>query len=163
MADRTTTKIIETRPSAGRDSFPIADGVTVAAGTLVQLEAGFLNHWDDSASNDVFVGIVIGGEDRAGDGIIIGETSDTPDPRAFVDTSGVILMHLDSINGTPSQAKVGDLIYCDDSDTDNMDLQASGNTNAIGVLWEFRSTTDCDVKLFTPAEYIAVNYESAGT
>ncbi len=163
MADRTTTKIIETRPSAGRDSFAIADGVTVAAGTLAQLQAGFLNHWDDSGSNDNFLGIVIGGKDRASDGIIIGETSDTPDPRAFVDTSGVILMHLDSIDGTPVQANVGAVVYCPDSDTDNIDLQASGNTNAIGVLWNFRTATDCDVKLFTPAEFLAYNRESPGS
>jgi len=162
MADRTTTKIIETRPRSGRDSYPIADGVTVAAGSLVQLEAGYLNHFDDDAANDVFVGIVIGGVDRAGDGILIGETDDSPDPHAYVDTSGVTLMHLDSVGGTPTQAKVGDLVYTPDSDTDSLTLDNStvAYTSPVGWMCRFRSATDVDVQLFTPAEYMAHNYES---
>lgn len=163
MADRTTNKFIDTAPSSGRWSWPMANGIQVAAGTLVQLQAGFLNHWDDSAQNDVFLGIVLGGKDRLGDGVLTGNTGDTPDPRAFVDISGVILTGLDSIDGTPTQAKVGNLVYCPDSDTDNMTTVASGNTNVIGFLWRFRSTSDVDVKLFTPMEYVAFNYESPGS
>lgn len=154
MADRTTTKIIETRPSSGRDSFPIADGETLAAGTLVQLEAGYANHWDGSGIADMFLGIVVGGDDRAGDGDLVGSTSDTPDPHVFVDTSGVTLMHLDSIAGTPSQADVGKLIYCADSDTDSMTTVDAANA-VVGWLVRFRSATDCDVRLFTPSEHMA--------
>jgi hypothetical protein len=153
MADRTTTKIIETRPSSGRDAFPIADGVTVAAGTLIGIEGGHANHWADGA-NDVFAGICIGGDDRSGDGILIGETSDDPDPQCHVDTSGVTLMHLDSIGDTPLQSEVGDLVYCVDSDTDSMTLLASGRTHPIGWMVRFRSATDVDVRLFTPSEML---------
>jgi len=170
MADRTTPKFIETRPNSGRDAFIIADSVRLAPGTLVQLQAGYANHWDDSGSNDVFLGIAIDG-DNSGNAATddpstwLGDTSGAPnpDPEVHVDTSGVILMGLDSIAGTPSQAQVGGLVYCGDSDTDSMDLQASGNTNAIGILWRFESTTDCDVKLFTPAEFLAFNRESPGS
>jgi len=155
MVDVAAHTIIATRPRAGRDSFPITDAVTLYAGTLVQLSSGFLDHWDDAGAGSTFMGILLGGDDRAGDGIIIGETADDPDPHGFVDTSGVVLMHLASIDGTPTQAKVGDLIYSPTSNTDDMDLQASGNTDPIGYMIRFRSATDCDVQLFTPAEFLA--------
>ncbi len=170
MADRTTPKIISTRPNSGRDAFIITDSVRLAPGSLVQLQAGFANHWDDSAQNDVFLGIAISGDNRGNAATDdantwLGDTSGAPnpDPEVGVDTSGVILTKLDTIDGTPTQAKVGALVYCPDSDTDNIDMQASGNTNAIGVLWRFRSATDCDVKLFTPMEWIAHTYESPGS
>lgn len=170
MADRTTNKFIEMRagPNSGNTkSYPIADGVTVAIGTLVQLEAGYLNHWDDGAISDLdtFVGIVVGGDSYNKDGIIIGETTPTNNrsvPRARV-AMGQILVGLDSVNGPVAQTSVGLLVYCSDSDTDNMDVQSSGNTNAIGWVNEFRSTTDIDVRLFTPEEFLAFNRESPGS
>ena len=153
MADRTTTKMLATRPRAGRDSFPIADGVTIASGSLVQLESGYLNHFSNSVNNS-FMGVCIGGADRAGDGIIIGETSDSPDPHGFVDTSGVTLMNLASVGGTPTQAKVGDQVYSADSDTDSITLDASGTGVSFPVGWmsRFRASGDVDVQLYTPAE-----------
>jgi hypothetical protein len=155
MTDVAAHTILKTRPRAGRDAFAIADGVTLYAGTLVQLEGGFLNHWDDSA--DKFQGILIGGKDRAKDGVIIGETDDTPDPEGYVDTSGVVLMHLDSVagQGATTIADQGNLIYCGDSNTDSMTTVASGNTDPIGFIIRWTSTTDIDVQLFTPAEFLA--------
>jgi len=155
MADQSTKVVRKTRDSEGRDAFPIADGVTVYEGMLCGLEAGYINHWADGA-NDVFLGVVLGGKDRGGDGILLGETSDTPPPEAWVDTSGVILQHLDSVGGTPTQAKVGDLVYSLTSNPDDMTLTAvTANNHPIGILWRFRSATDVDVKLFTPAEMLA--------
>lgn len=155
MADRTADLILKTRPRIGYDSFPIADGVTLGVGAIVQLQSGFLNHWDDSGAASTLMGILIGGDDRARDGIIIGETSDTPDPRGRVDTSGVVIMHLASVDASPTQAKVGDLIYCSDSDVVNIAIASSGRTDPIGWCIEFRSSTDIDVQLFTPAEFLA--------
>lgn len=160
MSDVAAHTMLTTRPRAGRDAFPITDGVTLYAGTLVQLSSGFLDHWDDAGAGSTFMGILIGGKDRARDGIIIGETSDTPDPEGFVDTSGVILTRLASINGTPTQAKVGDLVFGGTSNVDDLDMQASGNTNAIGWLIRYRTLTDCDVQLFTPAEFLCLQTES---
>jgi hypothetical protein len=151
MADATAKKIHKTRARAGRDSFPIADGVTVYEGMLAQLESGYLNHWDETGE---FLGIVLGGDDRASDGVLTGETSDTPPPEARVDTSGVVLMHLDSVAGTPTAAKVGDLVFCADSDTDNLTLTDTTNP-PVGILIRYRSATDVDVQLFTPAEHMA--------
>ncbi len=167
MADRTTDLIITTRPSSGRDSFPIENAVTLAAGTLVQIQAGRANHWDDSAATDVFVGIAIAGSDSAStDGSWLGDTSGVPnpDPEVTVDTSGVTLMHLDSVLGpegvAPIQTDVGRVVYCGDSDTDSITTVSTVNTNVIGFIIRFRSATDLDVKLFTPSEFLAYNRES---
>ncbi len=161
MADVAAHTILKSRPRAGRDAFPITNAVTLYAGTLVQLSAGFLDHWDDAGAGSTFMGVLQGGKDRGRDGIIIGNTADTPDPEAYVDTSGAVLMHLASIDGTPTQAKVGDLVYGATSNVADLDLQASGNTNPIGWMIRFRTATDCDVQLFTPAEFLCMQTESA--
>lgn len=156
MADLAAHTIIKTRPRAGRDSFVIADTITLYVGALVGLEGGYLNHWADGA-NDVFMGVVLGGDDRGKDGILLGETSDVPPPEARVNTEGVVLMHLDSVAAqtTLSEANLGDLVYCGTSNTDDMTLVSSGRNHPIGWIVRFRSATDVDVQLFTPSEMLA--------
>ena len=170
MADRTTDLIIVTRPSSGRDAFPIENAVTLAAGTLLQLQNGRANHWDDSGSNDIFLGIAISGDDGGStDGSWLGDTSGDPDPdpEVGVDTSGATLMHLASVAGpegvAPIQTDVGRVVYCPDSDTDNITTVSTTNTNVIGFIIRFRSATDVDVRLFSPSEWLAYNYESPGS
>jgi hypothetical protein len=143
-------KIHKTRPNAGVSSYVIADGVTLYEGQLVQLKSGYLDHWDKTGQ---FVGILVGGDDRAGDGVIIGETSDTPPPEGRVNESGVILMHV-AVGGTPTIADVGALVYCNDSDVANLTKTDAANA-VVGRLVRFRSASDCDVQLFTPAEHLA--------
>lgn len=152
MADVTANKVLETKPRAGRDAYQIANAVTLYEGALVGLEAGFLNHWADGAT-DVFLGILIGGDDRLNDGVIIGNTSDAKPPEGFVNTEGPILMHLDSVAGTPTQAKVGDPVFSATSNTDDITL-TKGSNKAIGRMVRFRSATDVDVQLFTMWEFI---------
>jgi len=155
MADLSANVIHKTRGST-RQSAPIANGVTLYEGALVGWEGGYANHWADGA-NDVFAGIVLG----AGIGIapgaaLLGNTSATPIPEVQIDTSGVTLMHLDSIDGTPTQAKVGDIVYGVSSNTDDLDLTAvTANNTPVGWLSYFRSATDSDVTLFTPSEFLA--------
>jgi len=153
MADVTARATRRSHPAGGVMSAPIADGVTVYEGMLVALEAGYANHWADGA-NDVFAGVLLGGDDRANDGILLGETADSPVPEARIDISGVTLMHLD-ILGTPTQAVVGDLVYCGTSNPADMTTNSSGRTHPIGWLSRFRSATDVDVTLFTPSEMLA--------
>ena len=143
-------KIHKTRPNAGVSSYVIADGVTLYEGQLVQLKSGYLDHWDKTGQ---FVGILVGGDDRAGDGVIVGETSDTPAPEGRVNESGVILMHV-AVGGSPTIADVGGLIYCNDSDVANLTKTDAANA-VVGRLVRFRSASDCDVQLFTPAEHLA--------
>jgi len=157
MADLAVHTTLKTRPRAGRDAFAITNAVVLYQGTLVQLSAGFLDHWDDAGAGSTFMGILLGGKDRAGDGVITGNTTDTPDVEGYVDTSGVVLMHLDSVagQGATTIAIVGDLVYSGDSDVASITTVASGNTDPIGFVIRWRSTTDIDVQLFTPAEFLA--------
>lgn len=154
MADLAANVIHKTQPRAGRHSFPVANGVTVYAGQLVGIEGGYANHWADGA-NDVFGGILLRGDDPNHDGTLLGDTSASPIPEVTIDCSGVTLMHLDSVGGTPTQAKVGDLVYCGTSNTDDITLDSSGRNHPIGWLSRYRSATDVDVTLFTPEEMLA--------
>lgn len=153
MADAAAKIIYMTRPRSGRDAFIIANGVTVYEGMFVSLEAGYANHYADGA-NDVFAGILLGGDDRARDGILVGCTADTPPPECRVDTSGVVLMHL-TVAGTPAQAKVGDLVYSADSAVASLTLTIGALNHPIGWMIRYRSATDVDVQLMTPAEFLA--------
>jgi len=132
-------------------SLKIADGVTVAVGGLVQNEAGFANHWDASGTPDVFLGVVAGGDSRDDTGTLLGETSDDNPPRAHI-RCGATLCHLDSVGGSPTVSGV--LVYGADSDPDSLTVTDPG-TEPVGWIKEFRSATDLDVQLFTPAEYQA--------
>ena len=156
MADLTVTKQFEGRPRGGSQRLPIANTVVLPYGSLVGAEAGFANHWA-SGVNDVFMGIVGGGDDRLRDGVFTGNTSDTPDPHVRIDTSGPTLIGLNSVAGTPTQAKVGNQIYCTTSNTDDMTLDPAGTgiIQPIGYMSEWRTATDLDVTLYTPTEYLA--------
>lgn len=147
--------IHKTQPRSGYNSYPIANGVTLTPGDLVSLEGGYLNLWADGA-NDVFVGIVLG--DAMGispGGALTGDTTASPIPEARCDESGVTLMHLSSVGGTPTQANVGDLVYSADENVDSITLTIGALNHPIGYMSKFRSATDVDVTLFTPAEMLA--------
>jgi hypothetical protein len=155
MVDVTARKTLATKTRSGRSAYPIADGVTLFEGALVGLEGGYLNHWADGA-NDVFVGIVLGDALGVSPGAALtGDTSGTPVPEARVDDSGVTLLGLDSVDGTPTAAKVGDVVYCTTSNTDDLTLTAGALNHPVGFMSAFRSATDVDVTLFTTAEHLA--------
>ena len=155
MADLAVDRIFATKTRSGRESFPIANGVTLPVGALVALEGGYLNHYADGA-NDVFVGIVLGpGMGISPGAAITGNTSGTPVPEARVDCSGVTLVGLSSVGGSPDATKVGDLVYSADSDTDSMTLDDTGRTHPIGYMARFGSASDVDVTLFTPTEMLS--------
>lgn len=155
MADVTAKVIHQTKQRAGRISVPMANGVTLYEGMLVGEEGGYANHWRDNAA-DHFLGICLGGDDRANDGVLTGNTSDTPVPEAHIDSSGVELCHLAAIAGpTLTQANLYDYVYCATSNVADIDLQSSGNTSPIGYISRFVSATDFNVTLVTPAEFKA--------
>lgn len=149
MTDQAVHVIRKTQQGVATEAGIIADGVTVYVGMLAQYEGGYINHWDETGK---FAGLVIGGKDRARDGVLLGETSDTPPPEAII-AKGATLMHV-AVAGTVTQADVGVLIYCADSNVGG--LTKTDTTNPpVGRLKRFRSTTDCDVQLFTPEEWLA--------
>ncbi len=162
MADITANVVLKTRPRSGRDAYPIANTEVLYQGGLVQLSVGYLADWDDAGAGSTFQGILLGGDQTANSATETGFTGDTcgdpaPDPEGRVDTSGVMLMHLTSLQAQEAiqQKHVGDLVYSPDSDVASMSLIASGNTDPIGYMIRFRTATDVDVQLFTPTEFLA--------
>lgn len=149
MVDATADADSKWRSNNGRNSFQIADAVTLFRDQLVQLQSGFANHWDETGK---FLGIATEGDERTSTSGILGETSDDSPPEVHI-IEGAILTRL-TVGGTPTQAKVGDLVYCADSDIANMTLTDTTNP-PVGTLWRFRTTTDHDVKLFTHGEFEA--------
>lgn len=160
MADVTVNVFPEGLPDAGVGSWPIADTVELFVGSLVGIEGGYLNHWADGA-NDIFAGRLMGGDARAQGTALLGNTSDDIPPEGRVDTSGYTYRNLASVGGTPTQAKVGDPIYCTSSNTDDMTLTVGSHLRAIGWLSRFRTATDVDVKLF-PISHFAERSDFGG-
>ena len=145
MADRTSRKIYETK-GADRLAVPIANGVTLPAGTLVQAESGFANHYDGT---DTLLGIVLGGENLDSSGDPVGDTSLTPDPAVYIDASGVVVTGI----AVASATAIGAYVYCNDSDLDNATTTQPTTDAPIGYIIGYRSASDVDVKLFTPLEH----------
>ena len=150
MVDATADAFPSYRQDANTDAFVIVDAVELFRGSLVQLQAGFLNHWDETGK---FVGMLMDGTEKTNTSGILGATGDDIPPEGRV-LSGLILQRLAAVGGTPAQAKVGDLVFCADSDIANLTMTDTTNP-PVGTLWRFRSTTDVDVKLFTAGEFEA--------
>jgi len=150
MANADAKRIWKTAPNAGTGSYVIKNDVQLYEGQLVQLDAnGYLDHYTEATG--LFLGILKSGDSRLGDGVIVGATGDAKPPEGQVDESGVTLMHM--AVGSATQASVGDPVYCDDSDTANLTVTATGAAKKIGYVVRFRTASDCDVRLYTPAEY----------
>ena len=156
MADLAKNTVLKTKPRAGRNSYPIANRVTLYVGALVGLEGGYANHWADGA-NDVFGGIVLGASEgiTSQTGVLLGDTSATPLPSVRIDESGVTVMHVATLAGTPTQAKVGDLDYCTTPNLANITVNIVALNHPIGYMSYFRSATDVDITFFTPSEMLA--------
>jgi hypothetical protein len=131
MANLTTNLQVKTR-SRGTATFPIASGITLPVGALVQVKSGELNHWDGTG---LFVGIHQG-EQQLGEGVVA--------------VDGPVLQRV-AVTGA-SSASPGSFVYCADSNPANMTLTG---TKPIGRLIRYRSATDCDVMLLDSEEYAA--------
>lgn len=141
--------IYKTRPNAGTGSYRVANGVTLAEGELVQLQAGYLNQWDKTGK---FLGMLVGGDTTAA-GAILGDTTVANPPEGRVNESGVVVMHV-AVAGGVTIADQGALVYCADHDLANLTKTDAANA-VVGRLVRFRTASDCDVQLFTPAEHAA--------
>lgn len=146
MADRSVNKIYETK-GMDRLAIPVANGETLPVGTLVQVQSGFANHYDGTQP---LFGIVLGGENVNSDGEPVGDTSLTPDPAVYVDSSGPVLVGI----AVASSTVVGVPVYCDDSDLANATITQPTTDAPIGYIVGWRSATDVDVKLFAPDTHV---------
>lgn len=148
MTDRATNKIYETKGS-DRLRVPMTTAVAFPIGTLVQEEGGFANHYDGT---NTLLGIVLGGDNLVS-GIPTGDTSLTPDPAVFIDTSGATLVGV-PVTGASAVTVIGEFVYCNDSDLDNATLTQPTTDHPIGIVVGWRSATDVDVRLFSMVEHL---------
>lgn len=148
MADRTTNTLYETK-KIDRLPVPIANGVSLPHGTLVQEQGGYANHFDGTGT---LLGVVMGG-DNLSSGIPLGDTSLSPLPKAYVDTSGVTFVGI-AVTGASAVTVIGEFVYSADSDLDNATLTQPTTLYPIGLVVGWRSATDVDVRLFSFAEHL---------
>jgi len=148
MADRTVNKIYTTK-GIDRLAVPIINAVAIPIGTLVQEQGGYANHWDGT---NTLMGIVVGGEGLVS-GIPTGDTSATPDPCVYVDTSGATIVGI-PVAGASAVTVIGEFVYCDDSDLANATLTQPTTDAPIGIVVGWRTSTDVDVRLFSMVEHL---------
>ncbi len=122
------------------------NGDVCYAGALIGIDGnGYAAPWADT-SGYVFAGIAM----RQ----VTGDTSASPVPECEINTSGPILKKV-AVTGSTGQTDVGVLCYASDDNT--LDLSATSNVKAVGRVSRWYSGTTCDVQLFTPGEYLALN------
>lgn len=153
MADLTQDALVDTRPAAGVLAVPIADGVQLFRNQLISLDGGYAQGYGDTGG-ERFAGLLKDGFSRTRDGVVVGEVSDTPPPEAFIDISGATITGL-AVGGSPTQANVGDAVYCATDNPADITLSAVGRTRPIGYLSRFNSATDQEVTLFSMGEHVA--------
>lgn len=139
------------------DSFPVTADRGVMAGIVLNAQQifsgalcavdgnGFIQNWADTAGFN-FAGMAMTG--------VTGDTAVSPDVEVKLNTSGPIVKEV-AVTGATGIGDVGDLCFATDENTYN--LAVSTNVKAVGVVTRYYSGTDCDVRLFTPAEYQALN------
>ena len=149
MADRTTNTLYESK-AIDRLSVPIANGVAIPVGSLVQEEGGYANHFN---GDNTFLGIVVGGENLSSTQVPTGDTSASPVPTVYVDTSGATITGI-PVAGASAQTTVGEFVYCIDSDLAGASLTQVSTDSPIGILVGWRSATDADVRLFSAIEHL---------
>jgi len=139
--------VIYTSASDVVQSVPAVNGDVLYAGALIGINsAGYAAPWDDVA-NMMFIGVCMKQ--------VTGDTSASPVPEANINTSGMILKKA-TIGNASSQTDVGILCYATDDNT--FTLSSTSNVNAIGRVSRWYSSTTCDIDLFTPTEYMALQF-----
>jgi len=143
----------------GRNAYIVKTSEVIYPGALVGVDpnSGYLQAWDSDSAAIRFLGLA---EPRlvpttlgVTPSSVTGNTAATEPPETDVNESGVIL---ESIAVTSAaQTSVGAPVYASDDNT--FTVSATSNVGAIGRLVRFVSASDCDVELFTPAEYMGVD------
>ena len=130
----------------GLEAEVVANTTQIFAGAIVAItSAGFATNWADTAGN------VMGGLAEVG---ATGDTSASPPTEISLNTSGPIFKNV-AVTGSTGQTDVGALCFATDENTFN--LAASTNVKAVGAVTRYYSGTNCDVRIFTPSEYQALN------
>lgn len=148
---------LKTSERGKTDTFVVKNSQALYHGGLVGLDAnGVLVPWDDTAVTNRFLGIFDAFEPAltSGAATTTGNTSATPAVRGRVRTGGETLRGVD-VAGVTARANIGEPVYGTTDNHTDLTLTPTAFVKPIGRLVDFRSTSDMDVKLFTPDEYHA--------
>ena len=147
MAALAADRTLESHPT-GRNQYEILSTDICYAGGLVGLTAaGFLIPWDNT-NTTVFVGVAL--EQAAGTGASPAGTA----TKCPVNDEGMIIKHIPIASAV--QGSVGLEVY---SETDNVltdcELDAGVTSRSVGIIIRFASAADCDIQLYSHAEWSA--------
>lgn len=145
-----TADIFDLRDRARGKTTPwtVATASVIYARALVGVNSsGLLVPWSNTAGLR-FVGM------NAADGVT-GNTAALPPVKAIVDDSGAELLGVTVASAV--QASVGALVYCPTDNVADLQLGATANVKAVGIVTELLSAGVCNVRLFTPTEAAALN------
>ena len=151
---------------AGQNSYVVEGGQTIYHGALVGIDPnnGYLQNWSSASAGILrFRGLAmpLGATNVAGQTVanaVVGSPSSTPQPECPVNESGLILEGVTVagalVPGTVGTKGVGTPVYATDENT--FTTTATSNVGAIGEIVRCTTAGVADVRLFTPAEYLAL-------
>lgn len=145
---------LKTADHRGSQTYVVKNAQALYRGGLLGLDAnGLLVPWDDTAVAQRFAGVMDGWHPQVGSSGVItqGNTSASPPVRGIV-LKGCRLNGVD-VAGVTARANIGEPVYGTTDNITDLTLTPTAFVKPIGKLDDFRTTSDMDVKLFTPEEY----------
>lgn len=146
MADLTKDTPRRTRQRRYNNGHVLTNAVTVYAGSFIGLvrSTGRATKWADTAGLE-FLGYAERGA--------VGDTSASPPVEVEVNEEGQVLEGV-TVTGGSAITDNGDFVYA--ADDGLLTLTPTVNVGPIGKVLRWRTSTNCDVRLFTPEEYQAL-------
>lgn len=151
MAAATRALKVDIYPRAGRDTYPVVNGDTVYPHTLVGLNpsSGMLTPWADTAGL-LFKGLALDGQTTSKE--VEGDGTAALANQMRVDESGVVIRDV-NVTGSSALTDHGSKVYCSTDNPADFTLSATSNAKAVGEVIRWKTSTTCDVRLYTPWEY----------
>ncbi len=137
----------------GYNSYPVRSGMTIYAGALVGIATvgvtdGRLVNWSSGSGALRFIGLAIPNSPT-----VVGNAAGSVECPVL--EGGVILEDVSVAGADTAGAQcVGDPVYASDENT--FSLSATSNVGAVGVVDRYKSSTTCDVRLYSKMEYNAM-------
>jgi len=133
------------RPRGGRESYPVKLSSSTPANVFAWVDntTGLVDATVSDLAKFKFLGITL-----------TSATSGAAAPHAEVrvNTEGVTLRGVAVAGSTVA----GVLVFCTTNNPADMTVTAATNMKAVGIIVRRASASDNDVRLFTPAEYLAL-------
>lgn len=153
MAALTATLVRKLRSGSRKQSFPIANAVTLYQGSYVAINtSGYVTTYAGAAIDTSRAAVIVGFVQPHPypadlDQSLKGDTALTPVPEATVETAEHILEQV-AVTGVTAQSDVGKLVYLNSNDND-LTLTRPQNALALGVIDRWHTSTTSDVRVFS--------------